>query len=289
MSNTEKQKQALEALHKGVAELLASTAWQDLLTFRNHFHKYSFLNTLLILRQYPNASLVCGYRQWQQLNRYVRKGEKGISILAPIMRKDRDDPDRTYVAGFRQVKVFDLKQTDGELLPTPPTPQILEGNNSLIQRTITALERFCQQERIQLERNLNHPTALGVFRPSTNSISLKPGLPALQELKTLVHEIAHALLHGRNTSIERSLGELEAESTAFLTLQQLGLDTSAYSFPYLANWAADINELITAGDNASKAAAKILNAINSTTLTSGRASVVIPLHPNPNGGQQPAA
>lgn len=255
-----KHQAALERLHEGVISLLKSSSWTDALKFRAKFHAYSFFNTLLILSQYPTATLVSGYRKWQELGRQVRKGEKGITILAPLIRKDKDNPESKVLTGFRQVKVFDISQTDGEPIPTAPRPTLLEGNNALIQAAITALEEFCTVEGIPVDRELKHPSAFGMYRTTERSISLRSGMPKLQELKTLVHEVAHALLH-QDTSVERIVAELEAESTAYLTLHQLGLDTSAYSFAYLANWTDSIESLIAAGEKASKASETILNAI----------------------------
>ena len=254
------QQQARDLLHNGVMQIMTSEGWQQALRFRSQFHTYSFFNTLLILSQFPTASLICGYRKWQELNRQVVKGQKDISILAPLLRKDKDDPERRVLYGFRQVKVFDISQTDGEPAPTAPRPTLLEGNNQLIARTIEALERFCDGRGINVNRDLSHPRALGSFNLLDHSISLKPDMPALQELKTLVHELGHALLHDQ--AVDRIKAELEAETTAFLTLHQLGLDTSSYSFSYLANWTDSRENLIAAGGNASKAATTLLTHIN---------------------------
>jgi len=247
---------ALDRLHQGVTDLMTSHGWQAALKFRSQFHSYSFFNSLLILAQRPDAQLVSGYRKWQELGRQVRKGEKGIRILAPLLRKDEHDQDTRFLIGFKEVSVFDVGQTDGDPIPATPKPVILEGDTALITSAIAALEAFCAAQGIPFDRNLEHPRALGVYRHADNSISLKPGLPKLQELKTFVHELAHALLH--NPTTDRALAELEAESAAYLTLHQLGLDTSAYTFAYLANWADDVGSLIDAGHIASTAADQIL-------------------------------
>lgn len=247
---------ALDRLHQGVTDLMSSHGWQAALNFRSQFHSYSFFNSLLILAQRPNAQLVSGYRKWQQVGRQVRKGEKGITILAPMLRKDEHDQEQKTLIGFKEVKVFDVSQTDGEPIPTTPKPVILEGDTAFITSAITSLKAFCAAQGIPFDRRLDHPQALGVYRHADNSISLRPGLPKLQELKTFVHELAHALLH--DPTSDRALAELEAESAAYLTLHQLGLDTSAYTFAYLANWADDLESLIDAGHIASKAADQIL-------------------------------
>lgn len=262
MTDTKSTHQAaLERLQAAVFDLLTSEGWIKALQFRAQFHTYSFFNSLLILTQLPTATLVSGYRKWQEMGRQVRKGERGIRILAPMLRKDPDNPEQKILTGFREVSVFDISQTDGEPIPQPPAPKRLEEDNDLIRAAIRTLEAYCDEVGIDLDRELTHPTALGAYRTTDHSISLRPGLPALQELKTLVHELGHALLHDTH-SVNRHTAELEAETTAFLTLQQLGIDTSEYSFPYLANWTDTFENLIAAGDNASKAASELTHYIN---------------------------
>ncbi|MEX2536363.1 MAG: ArdC-like ssDNA-binding domain-containing protein [Trueperaceae bacterium] len=258
-SKVDSKQKALAILHGGVSELMQGTGWRQALEFRSRFHNYSFLNTSLILAQCPDARLVADYRKWQELGRQVRKGEKSISILAPIIKKDKEDPDKKFVAGFRAVPVFDISQTDGEPVPGPESPKVLEGDGASIRQATNVLERYCVEQGIQLTRDLEHGRALGIYRPTTKSIALKSYLPALQELKTLTHELAHALLH--DSTSDRVVAELEAESSAFLVCHQLGLDTSAYSFAYLAGWADTLETLIAAGDRACKAAEKILERL----------------------------
>src|SRR5690625_4915918 len=105
---------ALERLQTAVFDLLTSDGWIKALRFRAQFHSYSFFNSLLILSQLPTATLVSGYRKWKEMGRQVRKGERGIRILAPMLRKDPDDEERKVLTGFREVSVFDVSQTDGE-------------------------------------------------------------------------------------------------------------------------------------------------------------------------------
>ncbi len=116
---------ALDTLHKGVADIMTSNGWKRALKFRQRFHNYSYLNTLLILAQRPNATLVAGYRTWQTSNRFVRKGEKGIAILAPLLVRDPDDRNQLNLVGLKTVYVFDLAQTDGEPIPQREGPSLL--------------------------------------------------------------------------------------------------------------------------------------------------------------------
>ncbi len=289
---------ALERLQQGVTDLIQTQNWQAALSFKAKFYQYSFFNTMLIMSQCPDASLVAGYRKWQELGRQVKKGEKGISILAPLTRSvekksanneaDRSpslsnatradsnnrvkglNPDDNLVltdagpralVGFRSVYVFDVSQTEGEDLPQLIQPKRLENRNEdepALRLAITKLLAFSARKQIKVDFELKHTEALGCYYPRTHSISLKADLSPLQTLKTFIHELAHALLH--DLSSPRIRAELEAESCAYLVCQQLGLDSSEYSFPYLANWVDALETLIASGEKASKAAEQVLEA-----------------------------
>jgi antirestriction protein ArdC len=250
---------AIELLHQGVTDLMSSEGWRQALEMRSRLHSYSFFNVSLILAQKPDATLVAGFRRWLELGRYVRKGEKGIAILAPLLKKDKDKPNEMSLVGFRTAYVFDVSQTDGDELPLLPSPKLLEDDTSAIRHAISDLEAFAHGEGFTVSYDLSHPRALGAYRPTFKTIALKPEMPALQTLKTLVHELAHALLHDLDD--ERHSAELEAESAAFLVCHELGLDTSSYSFAYLAGWTESLEQLITAGERASRAADRILEVV----------------------------
>ena len=256
--------QALETLHSGVAELMSSAGWQAALEMKAQFHHYSFFNTSLILAQCPDATLVAGYKRWQKMGRYVKKGEKGIAILAPLIKKDPDDPDECVVYGFKTVHVYDIQQTEGDPLPEADTPTLLEGDGEEIENALLALETFAKGEGIEVRYDFDHVSALGVYRLALKQIALRPDLSPLQRLKTLVHELAHALLHDLIT--DRECAELEAESCAYLTLHSLGMDTSAYSFAYLAHWAGSLEALVAAGERAGKAAKQLLDVLQPAEL-----------------------
>ena len=165
---------ALETLHSGVAELMSSAGWQAALEMKVQFHHYSFFNTSLILAQCPDATLVAGYKRWQKMGRYVKKGEKGIAILAPLIKKDPDDPDECIVYGFKTVHVYDVQQTEGDPLPQADTPMLLEGDGEEIEDALLALETFAKGKGIEVRYDFSHVSALGVYRPMLKQIALRP-------------------------------------------------------------------------------------------------------------------
>ncbi|MDQ3460937.1 MAG: ArdC-like ssDNA-binding domain-containing protein [Deinococcota bacterium] len=264
MSGPQPQKpnKALELLQKGMAELMGSESWKAALEVRAKLHAYSFNNCFLIQLQRPDATMVAGFNRWRDLGRQVRKGEKGIAILAPLTRKQEENgEERRLLFGFRTAHVFDVSQTDGEPIAEPPRPELLEEDGEGIREAIARLERYAESRGSRVERR-EVGAALGTFHRLTKAITLRPDLPPLQTLKTLVHELAHAILHAETTPGEqRHTRELEAESCAYVVCHSLGLDTSRYSFAYLASWAEDAAELMPAGERAVKAADEILGAL----------------------------
>jgi antirestriction protein ArdC len=273
---------ALDILRRGVTDIMTSDGWKRALEFRNRFHRYSFFNTSLILAQKPDATYVAGYRAWQQHNRYVRHGETGITILAPILKPDPINPDEQTLTGFRPVKVFDISQTDGDPIPTKPAPRLLEDTPDDRARLITltlTLARYCHRHGVSVTWDFQHPTALGAYYPDQRHIAIKASLSATQGFKTLVHEAAHMLLHA--ASDERHLAELEAETTAYLVCHALGIDTSSYSFAYLASWTDDIEAFIRAGDRASKTARTIVSALATAAATQHRGATAVPTNAGP--------
>ncbi len=269
-SNTNK---AAELLAENVARLMDSETFKEALKFKSRFYRYSFNNCLLIYLQCPTATYVAGYKTWQQLGRQVRKGEKGISILAPIVKKletgaqgegvGKGDGVQKRLVGFKSASVFDVQQTDGEPVPELPRPERLTGDSTGIQLTLKALETYATERGFPVRREALQGNALGKFSLTSKAITLRDDLEPLQELKTLVHELAHALMHRDISpqSTKRHLCELEAESCAFLVCHSLGLDTSRYSFAYLANWADEPAELLPAAEKASRTADAIVETL----------------------------
>lgn len=253
---------ALEILQRGVTDLMTSDGWKRALEFRQRFHNYSYMNTLMILAQRPDATLVAGYRTWQASNRYVRKGEKGIAILAPLLVRNPDDREQLNLIGFKTVYVFDLSQTEGEPIPQRESPRLLADtpdHQAKLAGLHYRLAMLCASKGVRVSWDFQHEHALGVYRPRDKHIAIRPDLSHTQTFKTLCHEAAHMLLH---TGVEdRPSAELEAETTAFLVCHALGIDTSTYSFAYLASWTDTLEDLIAAGDRASKAATQILDTL----------------------------
>lgn len=252
---------AAQLLAESVTRLLDSDAYRAALTFRRRLQKrYSFRNVWLIYTQRPDASLVAGYRAWQGVGRQVKKGERGLAIYAPLTRQE--DGERV-VFGFRTATVFDLSQTEGEPVLELPRPELLTGGGAAIHAHRARVEAFVRAQGVTVAY-LPLARANGFYRHGTRSIVVSDALPPLQLLKTLVHEAAHALLFQDGAAYH--VGELEAESCAYLVCDALALDTSRYSFPYLACWAEEPDELLAAAERACGAADAILAALAEPAL-----------------------
>ena len=251
---TETQPTALERLEAGVSALLSSGEWKAALEAQRRFHHYSFRNALLIFAQCPAATRVAGYAVWKSLGRQVKKGEKGLCILAPLIRHDKAGNKSVY--GVRNAYVFDLSQTEGDDLPATPDYPQLEGEFPQLNVFQGRLEAWLKGQNIALER-VPLPTGVnGTYHSREHRIILSSTLSPNGAFKTLIHEIAHALLHRDAT--ERTQAELEAESCAYLVCAELGLDTGSYSFAYLADWTPDVQKVLEAGQKATLAAKQIL-------------------------------
>jgi antirestriction protein ArdC len=240
-STTDKKTEVLATLADGVARLTNSDEWRAWLDVQSRFHRYSFGNTLLIALQRPDATQVAGFHAWLGMGRHVRKGEKGIAILAPVVRrtrvKDEATGDETVVTGspsaFRIAHVFDVVQTDGDELPAVPVHK-LEGDDTdgLYGRLIAVAHSvgFTVEEEY-LENGVN-----GDCNHTDAHIRIEVRNEPRQQVKTLAHELAHAILHGDRNGLTRERAELEAESVAYVVCTDLGIDSSSYSFGYLATW-----------------------------------------------------
>ena len=180
------------------------------------FHKYSLYNLWLILMTKPNATAVAGFRKWQSLNRYVRKGEHGIPILAPVLVKKKGDPNaEEAVIGFRVVYVFDISQTQGEPLPPPPDWKSPEKNKELTDRLV----QYAKSLGISVIEKELQGEIQGVSKGGTIELSETAGT------LTLIHEIAHELMHqGEDTSNSSQIREMEAEAVAYVVARYFGVD-----------------------------------------------------------------
>jgi DNA primase len=282
----QEQQARLAALHErlldAVSQLTSAEGWQQMLRTAAALPTYSPHNVLLITTQRPDATAVAGFNTWKQLGRAVRKGEKGIAILAPVLRRggssvvERDvppggpgalSPQRDSgeasdggnagsvaprrLSGFRIVHVFDISQTDGPDLPTPPEAVRLEGDAP--PGLIAGLSEQILAEGYQLIRHhfdVPHPgleRANGVTDYFAKTVLIRPGLSDAQASKTLAHELGHVLLHApgsRPAGLTREQAEVEAESVAYVVTSAHGLDSSAYTVPYVAGWAGSDPTLV---------------------------------------------
>lgn len=260
-------KEIVQSLEDGLTDLFQSNRYAEFLKTMTNFHDYSLYNTILIMMQCPQASLVAGYKKWQTMGRQVKRGEKAITILCPCPHKvkkkvlDKDgnpvldengkETEKEFsIPYFRPGSVFDVSQTDGEPIETL-NPKVLtdtvDGYDVLIQKLISISPVPVTFEEIE-------GSAKGYFSPSLKEIVVKKDMPNLQTLKTLVHESAHARLHNLEAMEEhakdRETKEVEAESVAYCVLTAFGFDTSEYSFPYIAGWSSgrDMKELKSSMD-----------------------------------------
>lgn len=278
MATTDKAKEILERLEAGVAELTSSEDWKRALEFSAKFYAYSFYNTMAIFTQFPDATRVAGFKAWQKLGRQVRKGSKGIAILAPckvkIKEEERDEKDSsTYkLVGFRAVHVFDVSQTDGDDLPEFARAELLEGEipDGLQAKAIESIEAAGCSFSIE-ETNRGN----GYYAPSSSSVVVRPGMSDAQTFKTTVHELAHVLL-GHGSSLDpRDVAEVEAESTAFVVCSALGIGADEYSIPYVAAWSEGKVETIQkVGERVAKTARKILESLAMETSNEEREEAV---------------
>jgi antirestriction protein ArdC len=221
----------IEQLKAGKSDAL--TAYLDAMS---RFHRYSFGNVLAIARQRPGATHVAGFHAWRQLGRYVRKGERGICILAPIItkRKQRDEPEhdgsqppRPRLAGFRNAFVFDVSQTEGKELPT------IRGISGDVGENRERLFAFVERQGIELFFAEDIAPALGMSYGG--KIALLPGQSKAEEFSTLVHEVGHELLHRaeRRAVTTKVIRETEAEAVAFIVGKAVGLEIGTAAADYI--------------------------------------------------------
>jgi antirestriction protein ArdC len=248
--------QLVAALQAGHSEAL--TAY---LTAIGRFHRYSLHNVLLIASQKPNASYVAGFRTWNELGRLVKKGEKGIMILAPIIRRkaqnhdeERDEISRP-IAGFRAAFVFDISQTDGDELPQIG---IVRGNPS---EYAGRLRGFASAQGIGVEYSEEIAPARGTSYGGR--IAILPGQSAAEEFSTFAHELAHELLHRgeRRPATSKRVRETEAEATAFVVSQAVGLEKGSAASDYIQLWNGDVQILTESLGYIRQAASQILGAL----------------------------
>ena len=281
-------KEITERLEQGVKDIFTSEMYTKYLLTMSKFHNYSFNNTLLIAMQRPDATLVAGYNAWKnKFNRYVKKGEKGIQIIAPAPVKEREEREKIdkdtgltvlnengepeievverVIPRFRVTTVFDYAQTDGEPLPT------LEVNELTARvKDYTLLKEAIEQvSPVPIRFGEIEGNAKGYYSHMDKEICVRADMGESQTIKTMIHEVAHAMLHDSDQMKQRGeekdqlTKETEAESIAFTVCSALGIDTSDYSFPYVASWASgkELKELKDSMDTIRLTAADFLEKL----------------------------
>ena len=276
----------MQSLESGVEELFTSNRYQEFLKTMAKFHNYSFNNTMLIAMQRPDATLVTSYKNWQSMGRQVMKGEKGITIIAPapykkMKEKEVLDENQRPIMGtdgkpktekvevtvphFKAVTVFDIAQTSGEPIQTL-TPELLTAAVQDFDSFMQAIQKISP---VPIRFDEIDGNANGYYHNADKEIVIKKGLSESQTLKTAIHETAHAKLHDRE--IMESLGvekdrltkEVEAESVAYCVCSSFDLDTSDYSFPYIAGWSSsrEMKEMKASMDVIRKTAGEMIDQL----------------------------
>lgn len=270
MAQSEKMKQTLDKLEAGVMEFFTSEKYITYLQVMSKFHTYSANNQVLIAMQMPEATAVAGYNSWiRNFDRHVKRGEKSITILAPMKVKIKIDTDRRDADGkiiqeeretikFRPVSVFDVSQTEGK-----PLPQIISELTGDVSRYEQLLDAARQAAPYPIEIGAVEGSAKGWCNFTQEKIIIKEGMSEAQTLKTAFHETAHARIHAGDTDKSREQKEVEAESIAYVVCNHFGLDTSDYSFGYVATWAGrqDINLLKQSMQTISQTAKAIITDV----------------------------
>ena len=288
----EKLKEITDRLEKGITELFDSERYKEYLRVMSKFHNYSFNNTLLIAMQKPDASLIAGFTAWKnQFQRNVKKGEKGIKIIAPSPFKIKQETEKIdpqtqkpvigrdgkpvteekeiTIPAYKVVSVFDVSQTEGKELPDIAV-DALTGDVEQYSDFFAALEKTSP---VPIGFEKIEGGAHGYYHLEDKRIALDKGMSELQTLKTAIHEIAHAKLHDidlnapkdeQQPRVDRRTREVEAESVAYTVCQHYGLDTSDYSFGYVAGWSSgrELAELKNSLETIRSSAADIINSID---------------------------
>lgn len=286
-------KEITDQLEAGIENLFNSDQYKQWLTTMSRFHDYSLNNTLLIAMQKPDATLVAGYTTWKnQFDRQVNKGEKGIRILAPTPYKKKVEVDKTdpntgeilknpdgsnqkeiqevLCPAFKVVSVFDVSQTDGRELPSLGVNE-LTGDVEQYEMFFEALKRTCP---VPMEFEQISSGAKGYYHQIEQRIAIQEGMSQIQTVKTAIHEMAHQKLHAIDPNLKKSEQnlenisrggkEVEAESVAYTVCQHYGIDTSDYSFAYIAGWSQgkETPELKASLNTIRKAASEMINDID---------------------------
>ena len=289
--NAQQVREITDKLEQGLKELFESERFKEYLKTMSKFYNYSFNNTLLIAMQKPDATLIAGYTAWQRnFDRHVMKGEKGIKILAPAPYKVQEEREKLDPAtqkpvldkdgkpvtetvevtrpAFKVVSVFDVSQTDGKELPDIAVDE-LTGS---VENYAAFFDALKELSPVPIAFENITDGAKGYFSHVENRIAIQEGMSEIQTIKTAIHEIAHAKLHavtpGEKVAPEdkkdRRTKEVEAESVAYTVCQRYGIETSDYSFGYIAGWSSDkeTKELKGSLETIRKTAAEMITGID---------------------------
>lgn len=293
-------------LEQGLSDFMNSERFKEYLNTMSKFHYYSVNNTILIAMQRPDATLVAGYEAWQKnFDRHVKKRAKGIKIISPVKVKKKvwegndfdlndngekclyqrpgetkeqfekraaDTVKEVEYTNFKITSVFDVSDTEGKELPTVGVSE-LNGTVEDYPKLIAALESI---SRVSIEYADIPSGAKGFFSSAEQKIVVQKDMPEAQTLKTLIHEMAHSMLHDKNAEADlgqqdsktKNTKEVEAESVAYTVCQHFGLDTSDYSFGYIASWSQDkdLKELKASMDTIRKTASTIISDVNTKVM-----------------------
>lgn len=289
--NAQQVREITDKLEQGIKELFESERFKEYLRTMSKFYNYSFNNTLLIAMQKPEATYVAGYTSWQRnFDRQVMKGEKGIKILAPAPYKTQEEREKVDpvtqkpVIGadgkavtetvevlrpaFKVVSVFDVSQTDGKELPDI----IVDELKGTVENYEAFFDALRQESPVPISFEDIPGGAKGFFSPVESCIAIQEGMSEIQTVKTAIHEIAHAKLHAvkpdekavPEDKKDRHTKEVEAESVAYTVCQRYGIETSDYSFGYIAGWSSgkETKELKSSLDTIRKTAAEMIEGID---------------------------
>ncbi len=264
MENNISRQEMIDKIEQGVKDVLTSERWSEYLKFTSQFYHYSFGNVMLIFMQKPDARYIAGYKAWEKMNRHVNRGERGIKILAPCLgKKIIEDESEEYreidYRYFKTVSVFDISQTSGE-----DVPSICDELHGDVDNVSELLKKIESATDYAVSYDYDG-RAYGVCRNDEKMIQIRDGLDDRQRVKTLIHEVAHSLLweNDERNQNKREDREIEAESTAFIVCNKIGIDTSSYSFDYIAAWSNrnDTKDLKHLFGNIQSAAQKIIDKI----------------------------
>ncbi len=297
-SHKERLKEITDSIEAGIKELFESDRYKSYLQTMSRFHKYSLNNTLLISMQKPNATHVAGFNKWRDgFSRFVKKGEKGIKIIAPIPYKIKEEREKLdpqtkaplldasgkvqteeveiQIPMFRVVSVFDVSQTEGEPLPT------LSSNlNGSVKQFDAFMESIKRTAPVLIEIMPLPESTDGYYHTEEKRIAIREGMSEVQTVSAAIHEVAHSLLHNKETEKElqaqqdenakplkpksRNTEEVEAESISFAVCSYYGIQTAENSLGYIATWSKgkELAELRASLETINKTSSKLISSID---------------------------